>query len=317
MHPSLPSTTNFAPVPTKPSTSEQLCLLAIHAHPDDEASKGAGTAARYSHEGVHTVLVTCTGGEAGDILNPAVDTDEVRDRLADVRMEELLRATEIIGYDALHLLGYHDSGMPDTEHNERDDNFANADNDEVVGKLVELIRSERPQVILTYDDSTFYPHPDHLKVHEVSVLAFDAAGDPEAYPEAGEPWQPAKMYYTGFSQRRVKAMHEAFERRGIESPFSQWTDRIGELPDNFTTLVDISDHLDVRRDALLAHATQIDPESHWMTLSEEVMRDVLPWEEFAPARILVDTGATDDDPETDLFAGVRETVKATASTDDS
>lgn len=310
MPPMLRSTTNFAPMAANPSRSDRLSLMAIHAHPDDEASKGAGTVARYSHEGVHTVLVTCTGGEAGDILNPAVDTDEVRERLADVRMEELLRAVEIIGYDVLHLLGYHDSGMPDTEHNQRNDNFANADNDEVVGKLVELIRLEKPQVILTYDDSRFYPHPDHLKVHEVSVPAFDAAGDPDAYPDAGEPWQPAKLYYTGFSKRRVMAMHEAFERLGVDSPFKERIVDISELHDDFTTLIDIRDHIDVRRDALLAHATQIDPESHWMSLSEEVMREVIPWEEFVPARSLVDTGATDENPETDLFAGVRETVEA-------
>ena len=117
-----------------------LCVLTVHAHPDDEASKGSATIARYHDEGVRGVLVCCTGGEAGDILNPAMDTPEVRERLCEVRMEELDASAAAIGYEAVHLLGYHDSGMPDTETNERADNFANAPLDEAVGRLVRIIR---------------------------------------------------------------------------------------------------------------------------------------------------------------------------------
>ena len=147
---------------------DRFCLLSIHAHPDDEASKGAGTVARYADEGVHTVLVTCTGGEAGDILNPAADTPEARANLGAVRMEELHNSVEAIGYASLHMLGYHDSGMPDTEVNARPDNFANAPLDEAVGRFVRIIRTERPQVILTYgEDHTGYPHPDHIRTHEI------------------------------------------------------------------------------------------------------------------------------------------------------
>src|SRR5437588_598422 len=119
---------------------ERLCLLSVHAHPDDEASKGAGTVHRYHDEGVHTVLVCCTGGEAGDILNPAMDRPEVRARLHDVRMEELRRATEIIGYDEVVMLGYRDSGMPGTPENEDPRAFARADLDEAVGLLVAGLR---------------------------------------------------------------------------------------------------------------------------------------------------------------------------------
>ena len=171
-----------------------LCLLAVHAHPDDEASKGAGTVAKYTAEGIRCALVCCTGGEAGDILNPAADTPDVRDNLAEVRMAELRASVDAIGYSALHLLGYHDSGMPDTETNARPDNFANAPLDEAVRRLVAIIRDERPQVIVTYaDDREFYPHPDHIRVHEISGPAFDAAGDPDRFPDVGEPWQPSKM----------------------------------------------------------------------------------------------------------------------------
>src|SRR5260221_10817528 len=191
--------------------ADRLCLLQIHAHPDDEASKGAGTTAKYAAEGVRNVLVCCTGGEAGDILNPAVDSPETRANLFDVRMAELQASVDALGYASLHMLGYHDSGMPDTETNARPDNFANAPLDEAVGRLVRVIRAERPQVIITYrEDRSFYPHPDHIRVHEISLPAFDLAGDPEAYPEAGEPWQPLKLYYVSWSIARVKALHNAY-----------------------------------------------------------------------------------------------------------
>lgn len=294
---------------------DDLCLLTVHAHPDDEASKGSATVAKYTAEGVRTVLVCCTGGEAGDILNPAADTLEVRENLAAVRMQELRDSVDAIGYSKLHLLGYHDSGMPDTETNARPDNFANAPLDEAVGRLVRIIREERPQVIVTYgDDRKFYPHPDHIRVHEISVVAFDAAGDPERFPDAGEPWQPSKMYYTGFSVARVKALHEAFERRGEESPYASWFERgFEERPDRFTTLVDVSGFLHKRREALLAHRTQVDPTGFWMRLPDDVVREVFPWEEFALARTLVDNGVAEGDVEDDLFAGVREGARTSAS----
>lgn len=283
-----------------------LCLLTVHAHPDDEASKGAGTVARYSDEGVRCVLVCCTGGEAGDILNPAVDTPEVRANLDQVRLAELRDSCDALGYAALHLLGYHDSGMPDTDHNARPDNFANAPLDEAVGQLVALIRQERPQVVVTYaEDREFYPHPDHIRVHEVSIPAYEAAGDADRSPEAGEPWQPSKLYYTGWSRRRVLALHEAFERRGEESPYAAWFERgFPDRDDRFTTMVDVGDHLLRRRAALLAHRTQVDPEGFWMRLPDDVVREVFPWEEYVLARssVAVQTGEGLED---DLFAGLR------------
>ncbi len=283
-----------------------LCVLTVHAHPDDEASKGSATIARYSDEGAHTVLVCCTGGEAGDILNPAVDTPEVRADLEAVRMRELRASADVIGYDALHLLGYHDSGMPDTDTNRRPDNFANAPLDEAVGRLVDVIREERPQVIVTYgDDRQFYPHPDHIRVHEISLPAFDAAGDPTQYPDAGEPWTPLKLYYTGFSRRRVKALHDAFIERGEESPYARWFDQgFPDRDERFTTFVDVGDWLHRRRASLLAHRTQVDPEGFWMRLPDEVVREIFPWDEYALARSRVGELA-EGETEDDLFAGVR------------
>ena len=280
----------------------ELCVLTVHAHPDDEASKGAGTIAKYHAQGVRTVLVTCTGGEAGDILNPAMDNAEVRDRLHEVRMAELARAVDVIGYDHLELLGYRDSGMPDTPENADPANFANAPLDEAVGKLVALIRHYRPQVIVTYsDDQQGYPHPDHLRVHDITLPAFDAAADPAAYPEAGDPWQPLKLYYTVWSRARMVAQHEKFLELGLESPYDdRWFSRPSQ-DHRITTRIDISEHSDVRRAALLAHATQIDPDSpFWFGLPVEVARTVHPYDEYVLARSLVESEL----PEEDLFAGV-------------
>jgi mycothiol S-conjugate amidase len=281
----------------------RLCLMTVHAHPDDEASKGAGTVARYHAEGVRTVLVTCTGGEAGDILNPAMDRPEVVADLPAVRMRELARATEIIGYDEVVLLGYRDSGMPDTPPNAHPDAFANAPLDEATGRLVEAIRRARPQVIITYpDDQSGYPHPDHLRVHDISLLAFDRAGDPDAYPDAGEPWQPLKLYYSVWSRRRMEAMHRRFGELGLESPFSdEWLSRPSH-DDRITTSVDIDGFNEVRIDALLAHETQVDPTSpFWFGLPREEQRTIHPYDDYILARSVVDAPT----PESDLFAGVR------------
>lgn len=293
-------------------TEERLSLLQVHAHPDDEASKGAGTTAKYAAEGVHNVLVCCTGGEAGDILNPAVEHPGSSEAMYELRMAELAESVRVLGYESLHLLGYRDSGMPDTDDNARPDNFANAPLDEAVGRLVKIIREERPQVIITYrDDRNFYPHPDHIRVHEISVPAFDLAGDPEAYPEAGEPWQPLKMYFVSWSIARVKALHQAYIDRGEESAYTSWFERgfDTDRKDEFTTLIDVGDYLAKRRASLLAHRTQVDPEGHWMRLPDRVIREVFPWEEYTLARSLVDNHVAEGEYEDDLFAGVRERVQ--------
>jgi mycothiol S-conjugate amidase len=278
----------------------------VHAHPDDESSKGAGSVARDHAAGVHTVLVCCTGGEAGDILNPAMDRPDVREQLHEIRMRELERATSIIGYDEVVMLGYRDSGMPGTPENEDPRCFARAPLEEAVGRLVAVIRRTRPQVIVTYgDDQTGYPHPDHLRVHDITVPAFDAAGDANAYPDAGAPWQPSKMYYTAWSRRRIVAMHEKFLELGLESPFDEkWFERPSQ-DERMTTTVDITGYAAVREMALMAHETQVDPTSKfWFGLPPEVSQAVYPVDEYVLARSLVPTTV----PEDDLFAGVPDPV---------
>lgn len=278
------------------------CILSVHAHPDDESSKGAPTIARYRAEGVRSVLVTCTGGEEGDILNPAMDRPEVRDNLHAVRLDELRRAAEIIGYDEVVLLGYRDSGMPDSEANAHPEAFANVELDEAVGALVAVIRRTRPQVILTYgDDQKGYPHPDHLRVHDISVPAFTLAGDPDYRPDLGDPFAPSKMYYSVWSMRRIRATHEKFLELGLESPYSaEWFER-PDQDHRVTTSIDIAEHYEVRLEALRAHATQVDPASpFWFGLPPEVAREVHPYEDFILAHSRVGTEV----PESDLFAGI-------------
>jgi mycothiol S-conjugate amidase len=285
----------------------ELSLLTVHAHPDDESSKGAGTVARYHALGVRTVLVCCTGGEAGDILNPAMDRPEVREHLTDVRRAELERATSIIGYDELVMLGYRDSGMPDTPENKDPRSFAQAPLEEAVGRLVAVIRRTRPQVIVTYPDGqTRYPHPDHIRVHDITIPAFEAAADPTAFPEAGPPWRPLKLYYTAWSMRRIEAMHEKYLELGLESPFSDdwFKEPADELPDP-TSTIDVTGYTQKRDQALMAHETQVDPTSKfWFGLPPEVSQAIYPYEDYLLARSEVPTTI----PEDDLFAGVANLV---------
>lgn len=283
--------------------SDPLCLLTVHAHPDDEASKGAGTVARYHAEGVRTVLVCCTGGEEGDIHNPAMDRPEVRERLAEVRLEELAASTAIIGYDETVLLGYRDSGMPDSEANTHPDAFAAAPLEEAADRLAVVLRRERPQVVITYgDDQRGYPHPDHLRVHDITGPAIERAADRSWRPDLGEPWEVAKLYYTVWARARIEGMHQKFLELGLESPYPpEWFERPSQ-DDRITTQVSLAGFEDVRWDALLAHATQVDPGSpFWFGLPREVTRTVHPFDDYILARSTHPASV----PEDDLFAGLR------------
>ena len=256
-------------------------LLAIHAHPDDESSKGAGTVAHYSDAGATCVLMVATGGEEGDILNPAMDRPEIVENLTAVRQEELVTAADILGYSRIHRLGYRDSGMPDSEANRRPEAFTNADETEALAAMVAIIRSERPQVILGYDDHEYYPHPDHLRVHELGLKAFAAAGDENLFPEAGPAWASARLYAPVFSRDRLVRLHEAMLARDLESPLTRWLERIPEGEDSPVDVrVPIDDTLTRARDALRSHATQVDPDGFWFQIPEEVVLETYPWEDF-------------------------------------
>jgi mycothiol S-conjugate amidase len=290
--------------------------MAVHAHPDDESSKGAATMARYAREGIDVMVCTMTGGERGDVLNPAMDRPEVKANMARIRQEEMARAREILGVEQ-RFMGFVDSGLPEGDPKPPlpDGSFALVPLAEAAAPLVKAIREFRPHVILTYDENGGYPHPDHIKTHQVTVEAFEAAADPDRYPEAGEPWQPLKLYYfVSFHQAKYVALHEELLRRGLDSPyekiFAQWEERarkreeLGIRPLEITTRVDTADYLEIRDQALLAHATQIDPKSAWFDCPLDVQRAAWPTEDYHLARSLVDTEL----PEDDLFAGVRESV---------
>lgn len=278
----------------------------VHAHPDDESSKGAATMARYVKEGHRVSVVTCTDGGAGDILNPAMDRPGVKERMVEIRREEIAEALDILGVTDHWWLGYPDSGFVDGFAGDgtllAPDCFYNAAMDEAVERLVRIVRAERPDVLVTYPEGGGYPHPDHIRCHDITVAAFDAAADPARYPDAGAPWQAAKLYYMGaFNRRKVEALHAACGEHGIESPFTAWLERWDpDEKDPSTTQIEVGDFLGHRTRALIAHATQVDPAGMWFKLPDDVIRQVYPWEDYTLARSIVPT----DLPEDSLFAGL-------------
>ena len=290
--------------------------MAVHAHPDDESSKGAATMARYVDEGVRVVVVTCTGGERGSILNPALkDRKDIEENISEIRKGEMDRAREILGVEQ-HWLGFVDSGLPEGDPLPPlpEGCFGLTPVEVGTEALVREIRRVRPHVMTTYDPNGGYPHPDHIMCHKISVAAFEAAGDPDRFPDAGEPWQPLKLYYdVGFNRERIEALDRAMTDRGLESPFADWKKRWEErtLPDDWyqtkvTTQVPVGDWFERRDAALIAHATQVDPEGMWFKIPLDLQREVWPTEDFELARSFVDT----ETPEDDLFAGVRDRVSA-------
>ncbi|MCT1864317.1 MULTISPECIES: mycothiol conjugate amidase Mca [Dietzia] len=292
-----------------------LRLMAVHAHPDDESSKGAATMAKYVAEGVHVLVETCTGGERGDILNPAMDRPDITANLPAVRVREMARAADILGVDH-HWLGYVDSGLPEGDPLPPlpEGCFALADDDEVTEALVRRIREFRPHVMITYDENGGYPHPDHLKVHSASMAAYEAAADPARYPDAGEPWAIAKVYYThGFPRRRLELLdEELYARDGVrhfDEFLSRWKDR-PDVMERVTTRVECADYFEQRNSALLAHATQIDPNGWFFAAPVEMQQRVWPTEEFELAASRVGFPQLGEgEYETDLFAGVDPSVE--------
>ncbi|HKS44667.1 MAG TPA: mycothiol conjugate amidase Mca [Amycolatopsis sp.] len=287
-----------------------LRLMAVHAHPDDESSKGAATMAKYVAEGAEVMVVSCTGGEAGSVLNPAMDKPGIRENMPQVRREEMARAAKILGVRH-HWLGFVDSGLPEGDPPPPlpEGSFATVPLEEPTAALVKVMREFRPHVVLTYDENGGYPHPDHIRCHEVSMAAFDAAPEPDRFPDAGDPWQPLKLYYMhGFSRARMQLFHDALVGAGLESPYAEWLERWNpdwaDVMERVTTRIGCGDYFEVRDEALKAHATQIDPNSRWFAVPLEMQRKLWPTEEYELVRSLVDSTL----PEDDLFAGVREKV---------
>lgn len=280
--------------------------MAVHAHPDDESSKGAATMARYAAEGHEVLVVTLTGGERGDILNPAMDIPGVRERLPEVRREEMAAAAAVLGVRQTWL-GFVDSGLPEGDPLPPlpEDCFALVPLEVSTEALVKVVREFRPHVMTTYDEKGGYPHPDHIRCHEVSVAAYEAAADPEQFPDAGPAWEVSKLYYShGFIRQRMQLFHDELLARGEESPFAEWLEQWSkdrdEIMGRVTTQVECADFFDARDDALRAHRTQIDPNGRFFAVPTELQRKLWPTEEYELARTRVRTSL----PENDLFAGI-------------
>ncbi|THV41979.1 mycothiol conjugate amidase Mca [Glycomyces buryatensis] len=284
--------------------------MCVHAHPDDESSKGAATMARYVREGIEVLVVTCTGGERGDVLNPKMDRPEVQENLPLIRTQEMDRAREILGVKQ-HWLGFTDSGLPDGWLPDSgialpEDAFYLVPTEAAAAPLVEIMRSFRPHVVTTYDEEGGYPHPDHVKTHEISVAAFDAAGDPERYTDRGEAWQPLKLYYQhSFGKARIEALHLAMLAAGLESPYEEWLvgdrDWARDKSERVTTRVECAECFGIRDEALKAHATQVDPDGFWFAVPRELQEKAWPTEDYE----LVSSHLPERLPEDDLFAGLR------------
>jgi mycothiol S-conjugate amidase len=284
----------------------ELRLMAVHAHPDDESSKGAATMARYADEGARVMVVSLTGGERGDILNPAMDLPEVHGRIHEIRRDEMARAAEILGVEHAWL-GFEDSGLPEGDPLPPlpEGCFALVPLEESTEALVRVIREFKPHVMTTYDETGGYPHPDHIRCHEVSLAAYEAAADHVLFPDAGEPWNISKLYYNhGFLRQRMQVLQDEFAKHGQEGPFAKWLEHWDADEDllvkRVTTRIECSKYFAQRDEALLAHATQIDPNSFFFTTPMEWQQRLWPTEEYELARSRVPVTL----PEDDLFAGI-------------
>ena len=282
----------------------KLRFMAVHAHPDDESSKGAATLARYAAGGHDVLVVSCTGGERGEVLNPGLQHDpEILRDIVEVRRREMAEAQRILGVQHTWL-GFVDSGLPqgDPLPPLPEGCFALEPIEVATEALVRIIRDFKPHVMTTYDETGGYPHPDHLMCHQVAMSAFAAAGDRTAYKQCGPAWQPLKIYYIQtLTKARITSYHNALEAAGLQSPFGEWMP-IWEDRDerNITTRVECADYFELRDRALLAHATQVDPDGTFFMVPLQMKKAILPTEDYEAALSFVPIETV----ESELYAGL-------------
>lgn len=280
-------------------------LLAVHAHPDDESSKGAATYAYYVSTGVEVMVVSCTGGERGDIQNEGLEAHAMADRdMAGLRRIEMARAQQAMGIQH-RWLGYQDSGLPEGDEVVMPNSFALIPLELSAAPLVKIIRDFQPQVMITYDQTGGYPHPDHIRTHEISIYARDAAADASRYPELGQPWRIPKVYYDRtFNPDKVSSLYDAMV--AAEHPLAPQLAEIkgwmGDRPSDVTSKVEIGDFLEVRDEALRSHASQVAPDSRFFFWPNDLVRQAWPYDDY----LLADSDVATAQPETDLFAGIEE-----------
>jgi N-acetyl-1-D-myo-inositol-2-amino-2-deoxy-alpha-D-glucopyranoside deacetylase len=285
-------------------------LLLVHAHPDDETIGTGATMAKYAAEGAHVTLITCTLGEEGEILVPALEHLAAnRDGgLGEYRIGELAAAMAALGVEDHRWLGgagrWRDSGMMGEPSNDRPESFWQADLDEAVGELVRVVREVRPQVMVSYDDNGGYGHPDHIQAHRVAIGAFEAAGDPARFSDAGEPWSPSKFYEAVVPVSLLRTAFEALREMGEDAPFGVTSPEelsFGVPDDQVTAQVDARDYLPAKIEAMRAYPTQIAVDGHFFALSNDVGQGAFGLEHFRLAR--GESGGPGGQ-EDDLFAGV-------------
>lgn len=286
----------------------RLCLMTVHAHPDDEVISTGGTLLRYADEGLSTVLVCSTNGEEGENHDPDLDPVEAQPRLAEIRKGELQRAAQVLKIGAVELLGYRDSGMAGTPANEHPACFHQANLEEATARLVQLIRRYRPTVLVSYNANGFYGHPDHIKAHQITHAAFDRAADPSFAPVPNlTPWQPVKLYETAVSREGMRRWRDLERQQNPEAAATRNDDgfdpeKLGTPDDQITTRIDVRTRLDARREALRCHRTQIPADSFFFKPTPENFPDGLfGYEEYVLVRSLVKGPEKEDD----LFAGLR------------
>jgi len=289
--------------------NELLTLMIVHAHPDDEVIGSGGTLAQYSDQGINTVLVTATLGEEGEIVVADMDTPENHARLADIRREELRKATEILGIKHQEFLGYRDSGMVGRPSNEHPECFHQANLDEATGRLVRLVRAYRPQVLVSYNAAGGYGHPDHIACHKVTLAAFDAAADRERYTEAGPAWAPLKLYEMSRPRELTQQGWEQMRERGLKTPLdnpdydiARFTVPIAQI----TTAINVSAYIQRKRAALLEHRTQIAADGPFFAMPEDIGRQWFGVEYFTLLQSRVPL-PDHEGYEDDLFAGIAHT----------
>jgi LmbE family N-acetylglucosaminyl deacetylase len=279
--------------------NDELTLLAVHAHPDDESISTGGILAKYSAKGLRTVLAYATGGEAGDILNPEFVAPKPGLDIKEIRAIELEAAVKVLAVGAVYFLGYRDSGMAGSPYNDHPQAFAQADIQEATARLVEIIRRVRPHVMVTYNEKGTYLHPDHIMANKVTLRAFQASGDAQyESKEALVPWQPAKLYYTAIPLERIRRMYRIVTDRGEEPGFDP--EVLGTPEDKISTVVDVREYLSQKLEALNCHHSQMNPNSIMRRMPEEWRLEVMGYEHFE----CVHGCPAADTKETELFEGL-------------
>lgn len=287
-------------------TDHRPTIMLVHAHPDDEVISTGGIALKYHEQGARVVLVTCTRGEEGEIVDAELNTPENKARLAEIRDVELARAIALLNITDFHQLAYRDSGMINTPPNEHPESFNKADLQAATGRLVALVRQYQPDVLISYDENGSYGHPDHIMAHKITVAAFHAAGDPNQFPEAGPAWEPKKLYYTAYRRSIWRKAWEYMQARGEKTPLDDPEADLSRYVDDprTTTAIEIGQYLPIKLQSLLEHRTQIGPTWGFLSLPEELRGELLSHEHFSLIESRVSLPEREDF-ETDLLLGIR------------